>query len=112
MHGRTPSTIAPVLVGVLVCAMLTCAVWTASAHAQDEVIRFEGRIAWIAGASMVVTQTDGPSVDVDLQRIPQSELRMMAPHDYVVVTGVMLRPGRRVLAISIERVSAWYPQAP
>ncbi len=97
---------------IAVIVALGCLIPIASARAQDEVIRFEGRIAWIAGGSMVVTLTDGPSIDIDLRRIAQSELRMLEARDYVVVTGMILRPGRRVLALSIVRVSAWYPQAP
>ena len=84
-----------------------------SVHAQQEyVLRFEGRVIWISGQTMFLAPDGAPGFTIDVTRINQSDLRELTPNDYVLVTGVMLRPGRRIAATSIQRISAWYPQAP
>ncbi len=95
---------------LLVLLLLVSA--AAPANAQEQIGYFEGRVAWVAGQSMVVTLDTGVSVDIDLRRISQTEVRAISQGDYVIVTGAIERPGRRFLAISIRRVSNWYPQAP
>ena|SRR2546426_10027737 len=84
--------------------------WLASADAQENVLRFEGRVIWITGQSLTLALDNGPAFGVDLTRISQSDLRNIAQNDYVVVTGVVLRPGSRLIAISIQRISSWFPQ--
>jgi hypothetical protein len=83
-----------------------------SAEAQETVLRFEGRVIWISGQSMALALDNGPAFGVDLTRISQSDLRNIAQNDYVVVTGVVLRPRSQFVAISIRRISAWFPQSP
>jgi hypothetical protein len=59
---------------------------------------------------MVLGLDNSPAFGVDVTQISQSDLRNIAQNDYVVVTGVVLRPGTWLVAISIEPISAWFPQ--
>jgi hypothetical protein len=71
------------------------------AAAQDE-IRFQGRVSWIAGETMVVSTDDTPSVRVDLRHVDQSEYQRLTMGDYVLVIGTIADDANRVLATSIE----------
>jgi len=81
-----------------------------SAGAQETVLRFEGRVIWVSGQSMALALDNGLALGVDLTQISQSDLRNIAQNDFVVVTGVVRRPRSQLVAISIQRVSAWFPQ--
>ena len=81
-----------------------------SADTQETILRFEGRVIWISGQSMALALDSGPAFGIDLARISQSDLRNIAQNDYIVVTGVVLRPRSQLVAISIQRISAWFPQ--
>jgi hypothetical protein len=74
---------------------------------------YEGRVVVVSMQSMIVAPDNAPDVIFDLARVPQREVMDIAQNDYVVVSGVVLRPGQRVLATSIRRISPWFPrQAP
>jgi hypothetical protein len=83
-----------------------------SAVAQELVLRFQGRVAWIAGQTMILVLDNGQSISIDLVRVPQSDFQHLAPSNYVLVTGLILRGSRQVLATSIQPANPWYPQAP
>jgi hypothetical protein len=71
------------------------------AAAQDEV-RFQGRVSWIAGETMILSTGDTPSVRVDLRHVDQDEYQRLTMGDYVLVTGTIADDANRVLATSIE----------
>jgi|SRR5262245_22395166 len=71
--------------------------------AQGDQVRFEGRVSWIAGETMIVSTDATPSVRVDLRRVDQGEYQQLATGDFVVVTGTISDDANRVLATSIER---------
>jgi hypothetical protein len=74
------------------------------AVAQNEV-RFEGRVSWIAGQTMVVSTDVTPSVRVDLTQVDQGEYQALTTGDFVVVTGTISEDANRVVATSIERAA-------
>lgn len=105
---RTMSRPRAVLTG-LVLALL----WASSGVAQEEpILRFEGRVTDVGPREMLVAIDNGPVVMLDLARIPQGEIRQISQNDYVIVTGFIRRPGHKVIATSIERISPWYPTTP
>ena len=76
------------------------------ATAQGDEVRVHGRVSWIAGATMVVSTNDTPSVSVDLTHVDQGEYQRLRSGDFVVVTGTVADDANRVFATSIE------PEAP
>ena len=74
------------------------------ALAQDPV-RFEARVSWIAGQTMVVSTDVTPSVRVDLTQVDQGDYQALTTGDFVVVTGTISDDANRVLATSIERAA-------
>jgi hypothetical protein len=73
------------------------------ATAQEWLVRFDGRVQWIAGQLMAVHPTSGHSVTVDLVGVPQSEYAGLTVGDWVVVTGAIRNGNRRVIGRSIIR---------
>ena len=73
------------------------------AVAQEWLVRFDGRVQWIAGQLMVVQPASGYSVTVDLVGIPQNEYAGLTVGDWVVVIGVIRNGNRRVIGTSIMR---------
>jgi len=71
--------------------------------AQGDEVRFEGRVSWIAGETMVVSTDDAPSVRVDLTHVDQDEYQRLTTGDFVIVTGTISDDANRVFATSIER---------
>lgn len=101
---------AQLLAGVLALATLLC---TASTMAQQEpILRIEGRVTYVSPWEMLVEVDGGPVVMLDVSRIPQGELRQIAQHDYVVVTGFIRRPSRKIFATDIRRSTPWVPTVP
>jgi hypothetical protein len=95
--------------------ILAGALGSAEAQVQvqpPEVFVIEGRVMWITAQRMVVAPAGDFAVNVDLTRISQADLRRISQNDYVIVTGQLLRPTRTILALSIQVISPWYPQAP
>jgi hypothetical protein len=95
---------------IVLIATLPLTALVTAAPAQDTVLIYEGRVVVVSMQSMVVALDNAPAVTFDLARIPQREVMDIAQNDYVVVTGVIQRPGRQVLAISVRRISPWFPQ--
>ena len=75
------------------------------AAAQDQEVRFLGRVSWVAGETLVVSTGDSPGVRVDLRRVDQAEYQGVAAGDLVIVTGTIPLEGDRVIATSIKPLS-------
>jgi len=82
-------------------AILSVLCVTASA-AEDTPVRFEGRVLWIAGETLMVATDDSQSINVDLRHVPQDEYQRLGSYDRVIVTGTIPIEGNRVAATSIE----------
>ena len=101
------------LVVVLAALLASGAPGYAQVQVQPpEVFVIEGRVSWFSAQRMVVAPPNDFAVNVDLARIAQGDVRRISQGDYVVVTGQYLRPTRTLLALSIQIISPWYPQAP
>jgi ribosome maturation factor RimP len=85
--------------------LMAVAVWgllpVTPARAQDQEVRLQGRVSWIAGETLVVSTEDSPSVRVDLSQVDQAEYQTLAPGDLVIVIGIIPFEGDRVIATSI-----------
>jgi len=81
------------------------AVSVTPAAAQDQEVRFLGRVSWVTGVTLVVSTGDSPSVRVDLRRVDQAEYQSLAAGDLVIVTGIIPYEGDRVVATSIKPLS-------
>ena len=102
---------------VLLVILAALVVPGAPGHAQvqvqpPEMLVIEGRVMWISGQRMVVAPPNEFAVNVDLARIALGDQRQISQGDYVVVTGQYLRTSRALLALSIQVISPWYPEAP
>jgi hypothetical protein len=76
-----------------------------SASAAGEVpVRFEARVLWVAGQTLLVATDDSRSVSVDLTYVAQDEYQRLGSDDWVIVTGVLAVGRNRVVATSIERL--------
>lgn len=72
--------------------------------AQDDLLRIEGRVLWIAAETMIVApfaSGTGP-INVDLSRASQDEYMGLTTGDSVTVTGTIAPEGDRVVATSIQ----------
>src|SRR5262250_2593180 len=101
----------------LVVVAVTTLLSAPTAEAQAEpILSFEGRVTSVSPREMLVAaEREGVVVDVvmvDLARIPQSETRQIAQDDIVVVVGFIRRPGHKVIAMSVQPVSRWFPTSP
>jgi hypothetical protein len=72
------------------------------AAAQGDEVRFEGRVSWIAGETMIVSTDNTPSVRVDLRHVDQDEYQRLKMGDFVIVIGTIADDANRVFATSIE----------
>jgi len=88
------------LAAVTALALLCVLSATASA-ADDASLRFEGRVLWIAGTTLMIA-TDSQSINVDLTYVPQDEY--LERDDRVVVTGIIPTERNRIVATSIEQL--------
>ena len=70
--------------------------------AQGDEVRFEGRVSWIAGETMIVSTDNTPSVRVDLRHVDQDEYQRLKMGDFVIVIGTIADDANRVFATSIE----------
>ncbi len=89
------------LIVVVVSLLLASAL--EPAVAQEWLVRFDGRVQWIAGQLMAVQPASGYSVTVDLVGVPQNEYAGLTVGDWVVVNGVIRNGNRRVIGTSIMR---------
>jgi hypothetical protein len=97
----------------LLGGLILTLVWASSIEAQEQpILRVEGRVTYVSPREMLVALDGGGVVMLDLARIPQSETRQIAQHDYVTVIGFIRRPSHRVVATSIQRASPWVPTTP
>ena len=86
---------------LMALALLSVLSVTASA-VDDTPVRFQGRVLWIAGATLMVATDDSQSINVDLRHVPQDEYQRLGSNDRVVVTGTIPTERNRVVATSIE----------
>ena len=71
--------------------------------AQDVVIRLDGRVQWIAGEKMMLIPDGGaPPVEIDIKQVPQDNYQALKEGDPVVVSGVVSRDGRKLIATSVQ----------
>ena len=98
---------------VALVGLILALVWPSSVGAQEQpILRFEGRVTYVAPREMLVALDSGGVVMLDLARMPQGEIRQIAQNDYVTVIGFIRRPRHQVIATSIQRVSPWVPTTP
>jgi len=86
---------------LMALALLSVLSGTAGA-ADDTTVRFQGRVLWIAGETLIVGTEDSQSINVDLTHVSQDEYQRLERNDSVVVTGTIPTEGNRVVATSIE----------
>jgi hypothetical protein len=92
---------------VAVAAIVSCVVFPSlvrDGEAQDDTVRVEGRVAWIAGQKMVVAPPGRLPVSVDLSEVDQGEYQALLSGDRVIVTGRPSCESNRLIATSIQRV--------
>ncbi len=89
------------LIVVVVSLLLASAL--EPALAQERLVRFDGRVQWIAGQLMAVHPASGYSVTVDLVGVPQNEYAGLTVGDWVLVIGVIRNGNHRVIGTSIMR---------
>jgi len=102
MGSHTSRTRFRTLIAVLATSIMLSSV---PASAQGDEVRFEGRVSWIAGETMIVSTDVTPSVRVDLRYVDQDEYQQLTMGDFVIVTGTISDDANRVLATSIERAA-------
>lgn len=89
------------LIAVVVSLVLVAAV--APGAAQDKVVRLQGRVQWIAGEKMMLIPDDGSlPFEVDIKQVPLDNYRTLTQGDPVIVSGVVSRDGRKVIATSVQ----------
>jgi len=84
----------------IAAALLLSTTLPARVAADGPVVRFRGRVAWIAAETMVVATEGAVAVSVDLRDVRQDEYQRLAPGDRVLVIGVLDR--NRIVAITIR----------
>jgi|SRR5262245_26303351 len=92
---------------VAVAAIVSCIVFPSLVRygaAQGDTVRIEGKVAWIAGKTMVVASLGGLPVSVDLTEVDQDEYQALLSGDRVIVTGRPSRESNRLLATSVKRL--------
>lgn len=89
-----------ILVVVVSALAFSGAVSTEALAADGTVVRFDGRVSWVAAEKMVVATDDGVAVSVDLSQVAQDEYQRLSAGARVSVTGAF--EGGRVVATSIE----------
>ena len=89
-------------VAVLMVLALLSVLSLAASAADETPVRFEGRVLWIAGETLMVATDDSQSINVDLTHVPQDAYQRLGSYDRVVVTGTIPREQSRVVATSIE----------
>jgi hypothetical protein len=93
--------------------LIVALVWASSIGAQEQpILRFEGRVTYVAPREMLVALDRGGVVMLDLTRMPQGEIRQIAQNDYVTVIGFIRRPNHRIIVTSIQRARPWVPTTP
>jgi hypothetical protein len=89
--------------GVRMAAVLVLALSSLLSNTVAQpVLRYEGRVQWIAGSTMALALDDGGSVRLDLTRVPQDQHLTLQPGTRIIVRGVISEDASYVAAISIE----------
>ena len=73
-------------------------------------VRFEGRLLWVSGDTMAVAVNDGPSVSIDLSKVPQGDYQGLEEGEWVMVLAEYSRDRRELHGLSVTRYSGF--QAP
>lgn len=73
--------------------------------AQERLVRFDGRVQWIAGQLMTVQLDSGGSASVDLLHVPQDQYLVLTRGERIVVFGIVSDGRRRVIGTSVVRAS-------
>ena len=89
---------------VLAALLLLGAVAVSSA--QEMPVRFQGRVQWIAGDTLVIALEAAPSINVDLSGLAQEQFQGLEEGDWVLVTGTVTRERNRVIATSVLRLAS------
>jgi hypothetical protein len=97
MPKRTAAALAILLVTALLIGTST------PAGAQNQPVRFDGRVQWVAGQLMAVGLDSGLSVSVDLARVPLDQYTVLGRGERVIIIGVITDGNRRVLGTSVVR---------
>jgi len=89
------------LIALLALALL-CVLSVTTGAAEVMPVRFEGRVLWIAGTTLMVATDDSQSINIDLTDVPLDEYQGLRSNDYVVVVGTIPAERNRIVATSIE----------
>ena len=91
------------LAAAIVAAACMLALTVDVAVTQDDLVRVDGRVLWIAAATMIVVPwvSGATPVNVDLSRVRQDEYMRLTTGDTVTVTGT-IGQGYRVIATSVR----------
>jgi type 1 fimbria pilin len=100
MH-RCDACVSHTLVALAALALL-CVLSVTAAAADVMPVRFEGRVLWIAGTTLMIATDDSQSINVDLTHVPLDEYLRLQGNDYVVVVGTIPAERNRIVATSIE----------
>jgi hypothetical protein len=76
---------------------------TVRAAAQDPLVRVEGRVAWIAGQTLVMAPDGRSSIGVDLSQLPQDQHAKLREGERIVVTGAVTNDRSKLVAYAVER---------
>src|SRR5882762_9162230 len=96
--------LAKALVGAVIAAACVFTLLVDVGTAQDDLVRVDGRVLWIAGQTMIVAPylPGNGAINVDLSRASQDEYMRLKTGDSVTVTGTIAEEGDRVIATSIQ----------
>jgi hypothetical protein len=73
-----------------------------AAEAQG-VVYYEGRVQWIAGATLILATDEGWSIRVDLTRVDQTEYSGLGTRARIIVSGIISEDGNYLIGLSIRR---------
>src|SRR2546429_4895974 len=88
---------------IVVVVLLLLASALEPAVAQEWLVRFDGRVQWIAGQLMAVQPDLGSSVSVDLVGVPHNEDAGLTVGGLVAVIGVIRNGNHPGIRASIQR---------
>jgi hypothetical protein len=100
--GLVPLAVSFVLMGTL-----------APVAAQGQYVRMDGRVQWIAADTMMVLpDSGGIPVNIDLRQVPLDEYATLTQGTLVEVDGVISYDGHRLIATSVLLPRESAEQAP
>jgi hypothetical protein len=104
MHRRQFGTILAAVVTWTTFYPLAGTAAAQTSPAPDDIVRIEGKVAWLSAQKMLVARHDGPPVPVDLSQVDQDEYMRLLSGDRVIVIGRLTRERDRVVATSVRRI--------